>query len=96
MKNVDCSSGVGLLMDYLEGVLAPDVKAALEAHVAGCPRCQAFFASYRDTPRVLRAATDAALPSHVQESLRAFLRTHTAAAFRPPASGPREGGPHDG
>jgi anti-sigma factor RsiW len=95
MNDVVCSSGVELLMDYLEGVLAPDVKAALEAHVAGCPRCQAFVASYRDTPRVLRAATDAALPSHVQESLRAFLRTHTG-SFRPPASGPPEGGPHDG
>ena len=94
MKDVVCSSGVELLMDYLEGVLAPDVRTALEAHVAGCPRCQAFVASYRDTPRVLRAATDAALPSHVQESLRTFLRTHTA-AFRPPASGPPEGGPHD-
>ena len=62
-------------MDYLEGVLPPEVSAALEAHVAGCERCTAFVASYRDTPRILRSATAIDLPSDVQDSLRAFLRT---------------------
>jgi len=50
MKEVACISGVELLMDYLEGVLPPDLRAALEAHVAGCERCAAFVASYRETP----------------------------------------------
>jgi anti-sigma factor RsiW len=68
-----CIDGVDLVMDYLEGVLHAEVRAALDAHLAGCPRCVAFVTSYRETPRILRAATAAALPAAVQESLRRFL-----------------------
>ncbi len=71
---VVCASGVELLMDYLEDALPADVRAELEAHVAGCLRCAAFVASYRETPAILRRATLAALPAELEESLRAFLR----------------------
>ena len=74
MKDVACVTGVELLMDYLEGVLTPETNAALEAHVAGCERCSAFVASYRETPRILRTATAVELPADIQQSLRAFLR----------------------
>lgn len=69
-----CRSGVELLADYLEGVLAPDVRAALEEHVAGCPRCTAFVESYRRTPAILRTATDVTLPPDVAQRLQAWLR----------------------
>jgi anti-sigma factor RsiW len=62
-------------MDYLEGVLPPEVSTALEAHVVGCERCAAFLASYRETPRILRDVTSIDLPPDIQDSLRAFLRT---------------------
>ena len=75
MNDIACRSGVELLMDYQEGVLPPEVNAALEAHVAGCERCAAFVASYGETPRILRRATAVDLPADVDESLRAFLRT---------------------
>jgi anti-sigma factor RsiW len=71
---VVCASGVELLMEYLEGTLAPDVRADLEAHVAGCPRCVAFLASYQATPRILREATVPALPADLEDSLGEFLR----------------------
>jgi len=61
-------------MEYLEGVLPPETNAALEAHVAGCERCTAFVASYRETPRILRTATAVELPADIQESLLAFIR----------------------
>ena len=77
MTDVTCLSGVELLMEYLEGVLPAEVQAALEAHVAGCGRCAAFVASYRETPRILREATAAALPADIEASLRAFLRGRT-------------------
>jgi anti-sigma factor RsiW len=83
MKQIACVSGVELLMDYLEGVLPPDLHAALDEHVAGCSRCAAFVASYRDTPRILREATAAALPADLEVSLKAFLRARTT-AFRAP------------
>ena len=81
MKALACINGVELLMDYLEGLLPADVHAALDEHVAGCLRCAAFVASYRETPRILRDATSAALPADVEASLKAFLRTRTP-AFR--------------
>jgi anti-sigma factor RsiW len=67
-------------MDYLEGVLSADLRSAVDAHVAGCPRCVAFIASYRETPRILREATATALPADLQVSLRAFLRVQRGVA----------------
>ena len=74
MKDIACISGVELLMDYLEGVLAPEVNAALEAHVGSCERCTAFVAAYHATPRVLREATAAAMPEDLKGRLDEFLR----------------------
>jgi hypothetical protein len=42
--------------------------------VAGCDRCQAFLASYRATPRIVREATDLVLPAGLQASLLGWLR----------------------
>ena len=77
MTDIACASGVDLLMEYLEGVLPAAVSAALEAHVAGCPRCSAFVESYRATPGILREAVAATLPPDVEASLKAFLRART-------------------
>jgi len=74
MKDIVCMSGVELLMEYLEGALAPDVRAAIEAHVAGCRRCEAFVASYCETPRIVRDATRMEMPPDLEASLLAALR----------------------
>jgi anti-sigma factor RsiW len=73
MTDVSCKTGVELLMDYLEGMVPDDVRTVLESHVAECPRCAAFVDSYLATPRILRAATAAAMPPELQRSLLAFL-----------------------
>ena len=72
--NMTCARGVDVLMEYLEGTLSADLRAAVEAHVAGCPRCVAFIESYRRTPDVLREATAKALPDDLRQSLLARLR----------------------
>lgn len=74
MMETACVSGLELLIDYLEGQLPASTVAALEGHVAGCERCQAFIASYHATPRIMREATDAALPAGAQTSLLEWLR----------------------
>jgi anti-sigma factor RsiW len=73
--DVACVSGVELLMDYLEDALPPDVRRDLETHVAGCPRCTAFLASYRETPRILREASPVTMPADLEASLLEFLRS---------------------
>ena len=82
MNEIVCASGVELLMEYLDGVVPPELRAALDEHVAGCPRCTAFVSSYLATPRIMREATAAALPADLEESLKVFLRARTG-AFRP-------------
>lgn len=73
MIEMRCVSGVEVLADYLEGVLEPGVRDAVERHVQSCERCQAFLESYRATPRILREATDRALPADLAASLRKAL-----------------------
>ena len=73
MSDVTCATGVERLFDYLEGVLSAEARTALETHVAGCPKCAAFTASYRETPRIVRQATVVALSAEQQASLRTFL-----------------------
>jgi RNA polymerase sigma-70 factor (ECF subfamily) len=74
MKDIVCMSGVELLMEYMEGALPADVCAAIEAHVAGCPRCEAFIASYSETPRIVREATRMEMPADLEASLLTALR----------------------
>ena len=74
MTDISCQTGVELLMDYLEGVVPEDVRTILDSHMAGCPKCTAFVASYLATPRILREVTAAAMSPELQRSLLAFLR----------------------
>jgi len=75
MKELVCVSGVELLMDYFEGVLSDEMRLAIDAHVASCPKCTAFVASYRATPRILREATETTVPEELQASLKTWLRS---------------------
>jgi anti-sigma factor RsiW len=68
-----CRDGVERLMDYLDGAVPAAERRVLESHVASCARCTAFVASYRETPRIFRTATDAALPEEMAAALRRFL-----------------------
>jgi anti-sigma factor RsiW len=71
--DLTCRQGVERLVDYLEGVLSVSERAAIDLHMAGCPRCVAFVESYVETPRIWRAATAAEPPTAVAAALRRFL-----------------------
>ncbi len=43
--------------------------------MAGCERCRAFVASYRETPRILRQASAVTVPADLEASLLRFLRS---------------------
>ena len=73
MTTLTCRDGAALLMDYLEGTLPADVRADVDAHVAGCPRCVEFVRAYRETPRILRETTEFEIPASLVESLQRFL-----------------------
>lgn len=87
---VTCRDGVRVLMDYTEGVLPASRRSAVEAHVGGCRRCQRFVRSYRETPRILRNATDASMPARLGRRLHRVLATFAPhSRSRPSRPGPR-------
>jgi anti-sigma factor RsiW len=69
-----CVDGVTFLIDYMEDMLAPDTRRAIDAHLARCPRCVAFVKSYAETPRIFRDATRTVLPAGLGERMRRFLQ----------------------
>lgn len=75
MTDGRCVTGVALLADYLDGLLPASEVASLEQHVLDCERCQAFIASYRTTPDILRGATDVVLPDDLRQKLAGWMKT---------------------
>jgi anti-sigma factor RsiW len=69
----NCHDLVGLLADFVERNLPPDVHAALERHLAQCPRCVAQLKTYQSTVSLLRTIRDEDLPAELRCTLRSFL-----------------------
>ena len=60
-EDLTCADVIGFLDDYIAGNLAADRQAAFEAHLAICPQCVDYIASYRRTIELVRdSAPDAA------------------------------------
>jgi len=72
-KAMTCRDGVRVLMDYSEGLLPAARRRIVEAHVGSCSRCQGFVLSSRETPRILREATDARMPARLESRLRRMV-----------------------
>jgi anti-sigma factor RsiW len=68
-----CRTTLELLGAYTDGALDPRERAALVAHLADCPRCTEFLASYQATARIIGGATDFAVPDDVAQRLLVFL-----------------------
>lgn len=71
MKN--CNDLVALLADFVEQQLPPDVHAALERHLAACPRCVCQLKTYQSTVSLLRTIRDDDLPAELRCTLKSFL-----------------------
>ncbi len=68
-----CKDVVELVSDYLEGVLLPEKRAALEEHLAGCPGCTNYVEQVRLTIGMLRAlAQEPVFPETKEEVLQVF------------------------
>jgi anti-sigma factor RsiW len=68
-----CRDGTERLMEYMDGVLGEALRRAIDEHLAGCARCQAFVRSYASVPGILRETTHAELAPAGQEALRRAL-----------------------
>jgi anti-sigma factor RsiW len=74
-ETISCREVLDFLAAYLEGELAPGVRAAFERHLALCPACVDYLESYRETIRLGRAAydPDGPAPAEIPEELVAAI-----------------------
>ncbi len=55
---INCKKLHQFLMDYIDGNLSEDERAAFEAHVNLCPPCVRYMESYKDTIDAARKCCD--------------------------------------
>lgn len=68
-----CQDAIALLADYLDMALTPEAVAALERHLADCPPCQAYLATYKKTKTLAAEANRVEMPAEMKRRLRQFL-----------------------
>jgi anti-sigma factor RsiW len=68
-----CSVVMERLSDYVDGELAPDARAQVEAHVRGCDWCERFGGEFASAVRALRERLMTDLPDGARERLRRRL-----------------------
>ena len=72
--SLTCRQIIDFLDDYVDGSQPEDVRAAFEAHLAACPECEDYLATYRDTIRLSRSlCADDADPPGLPATLRAAI-----------------------
>ena len=64
-----CREAVALMADYLDGRIAADDRARLEAHLAQCPHCSEYLAQIRATIDALGRAEPEALADDALDEL---------------------------
>ena len=71
--NLTCEQVIGLMADYLETALTPEVIAELEAHLDGCEPCVAYLRTYRRTKDLTTETERVEMPEEMKIRLRRFL-----------------------
>jgi hypothetical protein len=83
-----CEDVVGLIADYLSGVMDRDTTAAFEAHLRRCADCIAFLSTYKHTITAVWALQVEELPAEMEGRVRHFLEIRARRSGddrRPPA-----------
>jgi anti-sigma factor RsiW len=75
-----CKDSINLLMDYLDGELAPEDAQHLKEHLQGCAPCVDFLRTYRATPGLCKKALAHKMPQEMSSKLTEFLRSKIKSA----------------
>jgi len=54
VAGIRCSEVLGVLEEYVDGDLSPEVRQRVELHLAGCDWCERFGGQYVGTIKALR------------------------------------------
>lgn len=68
-RDLSCRELIEFLIAYLDAELPADEHATFEAHLALCPDCVDYLASYRETIRLGRLAFETEPPAEVPDEL---------------------------
>lgn len=69
-----CREIIAFLADYIDDALALETRSEFDRHLAVCPSCVAYLASYRVTIRMAKAASiDAEAGDPPEELVRAIV-----------------------
>lgn len=74
VDHVTCRQLVDLLTDYLEGVLDPAQRAAVERHIVICRGCAHYVEQMRGTIDLLGRVADEQAEPRAEELLELFRR----------------------
>jgi anti-sigma factor RsiW len=84
-----CKQLVEFLMDYMDGSLSEPQRACFEEHLAECPDCVAYLATYQEVIRIGKAICaeerDSVPPDVPEELVHAVLAARSREKCRPPA-----------
>jgi anti-sigma factor RsiW len=78
-----CRELIERLAGYVDGDLPPDERAAIEEHLASCPSCQNYLASYQATIEMERKAFDTSDSSDTRPVPPELIQAVLAARRRP-------------
>jgi len=70
---MNCAELIAVILEYLEGGLTPEDAAEFEAHLANCPPCRAYLATYRRAKAMAADVGRIEIPDEMKERLREFL-----------------------
>lgn len=73
-EEMECRSLVEVVTDYLEGALADDERARLEAHLAQCDGCTAYLDQMRTSIRLTGRLIEDQIPPEARDALLRVYR----------------------
>jgi anti-sigma factor RsiW len=70
---VTCKEFLALLDDLIDGTVAPEVRADLEAHLGRCGHCEVVFNTTRKTIEIYRSHEIYEMPTGLRDRLHAAI-----------------------
>ena len=70
---MNCKDAIGVLADFLEQSLSPELLAGLERHLGDCGPCRAYLETYRKTVELTGRAEHVEMPAEMKTRLRRLL-----------------------
>jgi len=78
MALTNCRDVWPAISDYLDGELSPALRAEIDQHVAGCPKCASVLHGTQNIVRLYRDPRMMPAPTGIRAGLRQRIQAHAA------------------